>query len=209
MSSSRSKNRSSPPPFACNGTEPRSSTGSRWRKRSRRTETRAQTHLTRHALQSIASRLPVSSRAVRKIRRLRPPTVAPVDVSTPSPVSGLPQSNAQPQRTRPHQRQTRAWPRHERHGPRAQHREALPAPSQRGSHDVGCVSTPRRSLPTCATVARAEVDSDLWEHLNDAHDHRETPLTVQLDVLALRLRGVPSDLVWCASRVGERRSIAR
>jgi hypothetical protein len=44
---------------------------------------------------------------------------------------------------------------------------------------------------------RAEIESDLWEHLADARAARQSPSTTQLAVLGRMFTGIPSDLVWC------------
>jgi hypothetical protein len=43
---------------------------------------------------------------------------------------------------------------------------------------------------------RAEIESDLWEHLADARADRVSTSTTQFVVLARVARGSPSDLVW-------------
>ena len=43
---------------------------------------------------------------------------------------------------------------------------------------------------------RAEIDSDLWEHLADAQADQQSLVIAQPAVLARMLFGVPSDLIW-------------
>ena len=57
---------------------------------------------------------------------------------------------------------------------------------------------------------RAEIDSDLWEHLTDARANQETQFATDLDVLVRTLTGIPSDLVWVGQvrrNMKERRSM--
>ena len=43
---------------------------------------------------------------------------------------------------------------------------------------------------------RAEIESDLWEHLADAHASQQHRISTEIDVLARVLIGIPADLTW-------------
>ena len=43
---------------------------------------------------------------------------------------------------------------------------------------------------------RAEIESDLWEHLADAHASQQHRINTEIDVLARVLIGIPADLTW-------------
>jgi hypothetical protein len=43
---------------------------------------------------------------------------------------------------------------------------------------------------------RTEIDSDVWEHVADAHRRRRGNLAGQLEVLRRVLTGIPADLSW-------------
>ena len=43
---------------------------------------------------------------------------------------------------------------------------------------------------------RAEIESDLWEHLDDAHAVNQTNFAIQLDVLTRMMTGMPAGPVW-------------
>ena len=43
---------------------------------------------------------------------------------------------------------------------------------------------------------RAEIESDLWEHVADAHASQQHRINTEIDVLARVLIGIPADLTW-------------
>lgn len=43
---------------------------------------------------------------------------------------------------------------------------------------------------------RDEIDSDVWEHVADAHTRRRSNIAGQLEVLRRVLTGIPADLSW-------------
>lgn len=54
---------------------------------------------------------------------------------------------------------------------------------------------------------RAEIDSDLWEHVSDARIDQRSRTNIQLAVLARVLFGVPSDVTWARRTMKEQRSM--
>lgn len=71
-----------------------------------------------------------------------------------------------------------------------------------------------KRVPTELRVTRrAEIDSDLWDHMKDAHEEGVPPLVTALEILLRTCLGVLDDLSWCfearqpgrgASRKGRR-----
>ena len=53
-----------------------------------------------------------------------------------------------------------------------------------------------RLSPDVRDRRRGEIESDLWEHVADAHANQRTPFMVQRQVLARMFTGIPADLVW-------------
>lgn len=45
---------------------------------------------------------------------------------------------------------------------------------------------------------RAEIDSDVWEHISDARSRRRTELGGQFEVLRRVVAGIPADVAWVA-----------
>lgn len=76
-------------------------------------------------------------------------------------------------------------------------------PSAAVTHHLACRLARRWVRVYTAALAtdvgdgrRAEIESDLWEHIADAHVRQEHRISTQLDVLARVLIGLPSDLTW-------------
>lgn len=54
------------------------------------------------------------------------------------------------------------------------------------------------SLETTRREARrAEIESDVWEHLADARAEGQRPVVTQLVMLSRLVVGIPADVVWC------------
>jgi hypothetical protein len=49
---------------------------------------------------------------------------------------------------------------------------------------------------------RAEIDSDVWEHVSDARTRRRSELVGQFEVLRRVLTGIPADLSWVVDMRG-------
>ena len=57
-------------------------------------------------------------------------------------------------------------------------------------------------MPNVRDRRRAELDSDVWEHIADAHTRCRGNVAAQLEVLHRVLTGIPADLSWVVDMRG-------